>query len=121
VRTISTRSGDTGQVIREIFDSENDYTAIFCYCDVIAFEAIFVLNQMGIKVPQDVAVAGVDDIHSDLVLPVQLTSASFNREELAKNCINTLINNIKSGVPRSERSIFTEKIIDVRLTVGQTT
>ena len=38
VRTISTRSGDTGQVIREIFNEKNDYTAIFCYCDVIAFE-----------------------------------------------------------------------------------
>ena len=83
--------------------------------------AIYVLNQMGFRVPKDVAVAGVDDIHSDLVLPIQLTSASFNREELAKNCIDTLIDNIKSETPRNERSRFTEKIIDVRLTVGQTT
>jgi LacI family transcriptional regulator len=121
VKTISTKIGDTERIIRDVFSVPNDYTAIFCYCDVIAFEAIYILNKMGISVPKDIAVAGVDDIHSEIILPVQLTSASFNREEYAKCMIDTLMQRIKFPLSPSSRMDYMETVLDVTLTVGQTT
>ena len=121
VKTISTNIGDTEKNIREIYRVPNPYTAIFCYCDVIAFEAIYVLNKMGFRVPEDVAIAGVDDIHSEIILPVQLTSASVNREEYAKRAIDTLLQKIKDPVPPSHKRSYTRIVIDVKLTIGQTT
>ena len=121
VKTISTRIGDSEKIIRDIFSTPKDYTAIFCYCDVIAFEAIYTLNQLGIRVPQDIAVAGVDDIHADIILPVKLTSASFNRKEYAKSAIDTLIKRIKNPVNETSTTEFTNIVIDVKLTIGQTT
>ena len=121
VQTISTKIGDTEKKIREIYGAPNPYTAIFCYCDVIAFEAIYVLNKMDIQVPKDVAVAGVDDIHSEIILPVQLTSASINREHYAKQAIDTLIRKIKDPVPAANKKSYTQIVIDVKLTIGQTT
>jgi LacI family transcriptional regulator len=121
VKTISTKIGDTETIIRQLFNTPNDYTAIFCYCDVIAFEAIYILNKMGFSVPQDIVVAGVDDIHSDIILPVQITSASLSREEFAKCAIDTLIHRIKNPVTESEPTNYLERVIDVKLTIGQTT
>jgi LacI family transcriptional regulator len=121
IKTISTKIGDTEKIIRELFSVPNDYTAIFCYCDVIAFEAIYILNKMGFTVPKDIAVAGVDDIHSEIILPVQLTSASFNREEYAKCMIDTLIQKIKNPVHSPNRKDYKEIVLDVKLTIGQTT
>ena len=121
VKTISTKIGDTEKIIRELFGVPNNYTAVFCYCDVIAFEAIYILNMMGFRVPADIAVAGVDDIHSEIILPVQLTSASFSREEYARRAVDTLIQKIKEPVPPSHKKNYTKIVIDVKLTIGQTT
>lgn len=121
VKTISTRIGDSEKIIREIFSTPNDYTAIFCYCDVIAFEAVYTLNQMGLNVPRDIAVAGVDDIHSDIILPFKLTSVSFSREEYAKRAVDMLISRIKNPITESAQKEFEKIVIDVKLSIGQTT
>lgn len=122
VKYISTKIGDSEKIVEEIFSKENDYTAIFCYCDVIAFEAIFRLNKMGYAVPQDIAIASTDDIHSEIVLPIQLTSVGFDRAEYVKCAIDTLINNIKHAAsPSKKEKEYVQKMIDVKLTIGQTT
>jgi LacI family purine nucleotide synthesis repressor len=42
-------------------------TAIFCECDYIAISAIKTLNELGIRVPEDVSVIGFDNITELLI------------------------------------------------------
>jgi len=121
VKTISTRKGDTEKIIKSIFSEKNDYTAIFCYCDVIAFEAYYTLSILGYKIPDDIAIASADNIHSDIILPVQITSAGPDRKELSKACVDILIEKIENHDPSSRKTHFTKKVIDVTLAIGQTT
>ena len=77
---------------------------------------------MGYAVPQDIAIASTDDIHSEIVLPIQLTSVGFDRAEYVKCAIDTLINNIKHAAsPSKKEKEYVQKMIDVKLTIGQTT
>ena len=55
-------------------------------------------------------------------MPIQLTSVGFDRAEYVKCAIDTLINNIKHAAsPSKKEKEYVQKMIDVKLTIGQTT
>lgn len=50
------------EVIREILELENNFDAVVCASDVMALSAIAMFNEAGLRVPEDIAVVGYDDI-----------------------------------------------------------
>ena len=51
-------------------DNLKDYTAIFCSNDMIAFGTLAALNELGISVPEEISIMGIDDIeYAKLVYP----------------------------------------------------
>lgn len=60
-----------------------DYTALFCFNDILAFDCIYRLEQAGVNVPKDVSVVGYDNIQSHLLIPCQLTTIDADKEQLA--------------------------------------
>ena len=120
---ISMDFGETQKVINSIFKKNAlypSYPSILCFCDLIAFEAIYSLRELGFKIPDDVAVVSNDDIHSDIMMPIKITSASFSRQEMARNAIDILCHNMKSKeVDKS--SPYIQKIITTSLSIGETT
>ncbi|HBF37281.1 MAG TPA: LacI family transcriptional regulator [Firmicutes bacterium] len=121
VITVSTDRGEACGVIKNIFNKKHDYNAVFTYCDVIAFETVFTLNELGYHVGKDIAVAGVDDIHSDVILPVKITSASYSRKEMAYEAVNLLIKRINEGINNVRSDSYEHHVIDITLSMGQTT
>ena len=64
---------DSGeQAVQALFDLQPDLTAVFALNDVMAIGAMAWLRQHGVRVPEDVSVAGFDDIpiSRDLVPPL---------------------------------------------------
>lgn len=124
VYTVSTNRGDSDRMVREIFSESQPYTAIFCYCDVIAFEAMYALSDMGFDIPKDIAIAGVDDLHSDITLPLKFTSAGTSRSEYASKAIDTLIYRMKHpfmAEDEESKHVYKHEILDMHLTIGKTT
>jgi LacI family transcriptional regulator len=118
---ISMEMGETKKTIENLFkDGLKDYTAILCFCDMMAFEAVYSLRKLGYKIPNDIAVASIDDIHSEIIMPIKLTSVTFPRQETAKCAVDILISNIKNKDNGFERK-YTKKILDVSLNIGETT
>jgi LacI family transcriptional regulator len=70
---------------------EQKVTAIFCFNDTMAYEVISILNQKGLSVPKDIAVAGYDNIEQHLRVPVSLTTIDTYKEELTSRAIQTLM------------------------------
>ena len=65
-------------------------TALFCSTDSNAVQAMRYLWQLGLRVPEDVSVVGMDDIVvSQYTIPA-LTTMRVDREELAKMCMQML-------------------------------
>jgi LacI family transcriptional regulator len=65
-------------------------TAIFCFNDTMAYETMTLLNQRGLRVPEDLAIAGYDNLEEYIHLPVYLTTIDSNKQELTQKVIQTL-------------------------------
>ena len=69
-------------------------SALFCYNDQIAFQLIRMLQEKGIRVPEDVSVISIDD--SDLALhsEVPITSLPHPKEKLGARAAEVLLDMI---------------------------
>ena len=120
VRNISMEIGETQKIVEQIFSHTNNYTAVFCFCDLMAFEVYYSLAQLGYRIPEDIAIASNDDIHNDIILPIKLTSSNVSRKRLAQASVDMLLDKIsEKGTPAFKQ--YKHIVIDPTLTIGQTT
>jgi len=76
-------------------------TAFFCADDQIAFGAIVAIDDGGLRVPEDVAVVGVDDVAAASLRQVGLTTVRQPAAEMGRRAANLLLERI-SGEPAGE-------------------
>ena len=68
---------------------------VFCYHDLFAIRALNLCHQLGLKVPEEVAVAGFDDLPMAQETCPPLTSVSYPVEDMAKLAVESLYARIK--------------------------
>jgi LacI family transcriptional regulator, galactose operon repressor len=93
-------------------------TAFFCADDQIAFGAIDAILDAGLRVPEDVAVVGVDDVAAASLRQVGLTTVRQPAAEMGRRATNLLLERIK-GEPGDEPiNIVLRPRLIVRRTCG---
>jgi len=65
--------------------------ALFCYNDAAAIVAMNYCHQNGIRVPEDLAIVGFDDIDLSSHLTPALTTIAIDKESLGKRAVEELI------------------------------
>lgn len=108
-------AGDGAATLERLFMARTDFTAIFAFSDMIAWESWACLQRHGLRVPQDVSIIGFDYIHSRLALPFQLTSVSSHKGRMSTAAVDVLLAAIQGG-PEDDRQI----VIHTTLSEGQT-
>ncbi len=91
-----------------------DYpTAIVCFNDQQALGVMMALNELHIKVPDDISIIGNDDIYYAKIYPVPLTTIRAPQHEIGKKAAEILIRNIESPklLPIEKVYLETEFII----------
>ena len=84
------------------FKSEETPTALCCMNDVIANSAIKILKEIGLKVPENVSVTGVNSIpESDDIIP--LTSIRLPFYSIGSKALDTLHDYIENGISDSNK------------------
>ena len=59
---------------RKLLESKQDFDAVFAVCDAVAFGVIKVLKQHGIRIPEEISVAGfTNEPMAELVEPALTT------------------------------------------------
>jgi|GEM_PF-4371087 len=76
--------------------AEAQVTAIFACHDILAYSAILALKQVGKKVPEDVAIVGMDDLSMSEWTSPALTSVHYDIFSLAGTSAKYIINRIQS-------------------------
>lgn len=66
------------------------FDALFCYNDVVAIGALSVLARSGVSVPDDVALAGFDDIEAARFASTPLTTVDPQRAVIARTAVSLL-------------------------------
>ncbi|MCP3427568.1 LacI family DNA-binding transcriptional regulator [Opacimonas viscosa] len=72
----------------ELINSGNSFTAIIAYNDLMGIGAIHALNEAGIRVPEEVAVLGFDDLPIAKACLPKLSTMAYPIEEMAKYAVN---------------------------------
>ena len=90
---------------------------VFCYHDLFAIRALNLCRELGLRVPEDVAVAGFDDLPAAAETCPPLTSVSYPVKDMARLAFESLYARIKfktvgGGVRR---------YLDSKLTVREST
>ena len=86
----------------EIIDSGTPLaSAYFADNDLIAIGAIKALKLRGYKVPEDIAIAGFDNISEGRVIDPALTTIDVPRKFMGQTAAAQLIRELKTPVPHS--------------------
>ncbi len=91
--------------------------ALLCANDITAATIMQTLQGMGIRVPEDVRMAGVDDVRYAQFLPVPLTTLRQNCGEIGAAAMSTMLERIERP-DRPARAISVEFELVVRASCG---
>jgi len=78
----------------KLLDLDNPPDAVFCYNDLMAIGAMKVLQAKGLRIPEDVAVIGIDGIQEGRYHSPSLSTVSVDRRTMSKMAVNLLIERI---------------------------
>lgn len=87
----------------ELLNSGKSFDAIFAASDLLAIGAIKRLRAAGVKVPDDVAVVGFDDIPAASYFNPSLSTVQQNTVTAGKHLVNQLIRIIEGKKPKPKR------------------
>ena len=78
------------QTTKKLIDSGEQFTAVYAVADALAIGAIRALLESGLRVPEDVSVAGYDGIDVSGYISPSLTTIRQPVEEMAKDTVKLL-------------------------------
>jgi LacI family transcriptional regulator len=78
----------------QLIQDHPEITALFCFNDLVAIGALQSCHQLGLSVPDDLAVVGYDDIPMASWVTPALTTCKVNFEDMGKAATRLLIKHI---------------------------
>ena len=96
-------------------ESRDDFTAIFCSDDLMAFGAMQAIREKGMKVPDDHSIVGFDDMYFSSISSPQLTTVAQPLKEMATQAFKSIKEEISENPPREKKHHF----LDTRLVVRE--
>lgn len=97
---------------------KNRPTAIFALNDLLAIGVLKAIREAGLKVPEDVALVGFDDIEVGAFLEVPLTTIIQPKRKMGKMALEILIDKIEQKNPHGLQQIIIEPKIVIRESCG---
>jgi LacI family transcriptional regulator len=105
------------EAMRKLLRASPRPDGVFCYNDPVAIGAMRAIAEAGLRVPDDIAVAGVGNVHYSDFLAVPLTTVDQGTVEIGKRAANLLLERIGA-----KRKLRPKKIlIEPRLVIRQST
>lgn len=104
------------QATRKLLSMPDPPTCIFYPDDYAAFGGINVIREMGLRIPEDISVAGYDGIPISRMIEPRLTTVVQDTKQIGKCAAEKLISLIEK--PRT--TVIDQIIIDAKLYPGET-
>ncbi|PLS09661.1 LacI family DNA-binding transcriptional regulator [Neobacillus cucumis] len=101
------------EAMSELLESPEKFTATFCANDMIALGAIQCLDNMGIRIPEEMAIVGYDDIKMSQLIKPALTTVQQPIGEMGAAIVKLLLNLIenKGDILSPQTLVFDMKLI----------
>lgn len=83
----------------ELLDQPNCPTAILVHNDTLALGALSAIRKHGLRTPEDISVAGYDDIIESAYFSPPLTTIAYPKRQMAEEAVSLLFNRIQQKQP----------------------
>lgn len=83
------------QATHRLIDSGAPFDAVFALNDTLALGAMYALQRRGLRIPEDVAVIGFDNIDDGAYSTPSLSTVDPGRQQIAHNAVNLLLRRIE--------------------------
>jgi len=97
--------------IKKVLASGLEFDAVFCGNDLIALGAMKALREAKLKIPEDIAVVGFDDIYMTTMVEPQLTTVHQLNYQMGFKAAQMLIDIIEEKVVKHKEEILKTKLI----------
>lgn len=104
--------------MNELLSRKPRPTAVFVASDTVALGALQAIRAHGLRVPDDIAVVGFDDIYLSEFLDPPLTTIRLPAFALGWNAAETLIHQINEGVPPHPKNTLLQTELIIRQSCG---
>jgi LacI family transcriptional regulator len=101
---------------RTLLDSYPDLTAIYCTTDTLAIGALCECHALGVRVPEDVSVAGYSDLEIVAQLDPPLTTVHIPADQIGTRVADFLIDRINGNT--GPKKIQLEATVIIRRSTG---
>ncbi|MCM3791334.1 LacI family transcriptional regulator [Domibacillus indicus] len=101
-----------------LLNSPNRPTAVFGGNDVIAVGIVQAARHLGLSIPKDISVIGLDDTFLCKIISPQLTTVSMSITEIGHFVINILVDKIERNSTKKQAIRFQPKLV-ARESVGK--
>jgi LacI family transcriptional regulator len=110
-KRISLESGY--EVMSTLLKARRDFTAVFCFNDIIAFGAIKAIHEWGLKIPSDIGVIGFDNMLFSQVCLVPLTTVHQESYKIGYTAMEIILKKLSNDTDIDKQEmIFTPRIIE---------
>ncbi|MQA02186.1 MAG: LacI family DNA-binding transcriptional regulator [Streptosporangiales bacterium] len=92
----------------ELLDLPEPPDAVVCFNDLVALGALYTLRRRGLRVPDDVAVVGFDDIEESTYSNPTLTTISPDKERIATTAIDLLVRRLAGKRGTDSREVLVD-------------
>ncbi|GAX89264.1 LacI family DNA-binding transcriptional regulator [Effusibacillus lacus] len=117
---IDTNPTDVEKVTLKLMHMSQPPTAILCATDAMAFACMDAILSLGLRIPDDVSLAGIDDISMASHHAIQLTSVGHHKFRMGEIAAENLIEMIEHGFsPDHPRQIVLQPELVIRKTTGR--
>lgn len=103
--------GNGYELMKKLLKNDFDATAVYAISDTLAIGAIKALGEAGMRVPEDVSVAGFDGIEMGFYCTPAITTIRQPIEEMARETVRKLFDVIRHGAAH-ERKILEAELIE---------
>ncbi|MDO4475223.1 MAG: LacI family DNA-binding transcriptional regulator [Lachnospiraceae bacterium] len=111
LRTYTSSSGY--EMTRDLVESGKEFTCVYAISDTMAIGAMRALLDCGLRVPEDVSVAGFDGLEMGRYYCPRLMTISQPREEMARETVHILFDMIKG------REVPKQTMLEAQLVPGE--
>lgn len=95
----------------KVLSDNPQITALICHNDALAFGAMLAARQMGLDIPGDISITGVDNVPTSLLVSPQLTTIGKPMKEITEAAMEALIDWIEGKSEEKTRQVTPEIIL----------
>lgn len=105
------------RAMKQLLEETHQIRAIFALNDLMAIGAMMAIKEKGLRIPEDIALVGYDDIPEASHISPALTTIQLPKKQLGQKAVEILLNRLQGKQDLSLKNVLPTKLI-VRQSCG---